>query len=68
MSRFTPDELVTLTALVNFHQKSLRQLLGHGELTAAGREQYARDIAQAELLREKLMAEYHEAVRLPEVV
>lgn len=69
MSRFTPDEIALLRALVNHHQMSMVTLLKHpsAELTATGREQYEREIDAAEKLRDKLRDEYMDAVRVPGV-
>ena len=66
MSRFTPDDLVTLNALVNVHICQLAQLAKlesrPDALQMLGREQI-----EAEQLREKLLGEYHAAMRIPGV-
>ena len=68
MSRFSPDEIALLQALVNHHKMSMGTLLKHPgtELTEHGREQYARDIAAADALRIKLRDEYIDAVSIPQ--
>lgn len=68
MSRFTPDDIATLKALVNFHVTSMGKLLGDPALPPHGRAQYLREIESATRLQDKLLAEYEDAVRLPEIV
>lgn len=66
MSRFTPDDLVTLTALVNVHIRQLAQL-AKLESRPDALQKLGREQIEAEQLRDKLAAEYHDAMRIPGV-